>query len=789
METEITGAAHVGFVPRPAQERILAYTGGPMGISAVPGSGKTFTLSLLAARLVERLAAESSLDDREVLVVTFTNSAVANFRGRIGQFLRQERGLLPGVGYRVRTLHGLAHDIVRERPGLVGLSEDFEIIDEKTANDIKRDAVLTYLHTHPDTFAPFIKPEYLQNPRRYEKNLQDDAIDLANSIIRVAKELPARASHLRASLDRQSGLFPLLDFGLYIYAIYERSLQIRGAVDFDDLIMLALQALRADDGYLARLQARWPYILEDEAQDSSLAQEKMLRLLTAAHGNWVRVGDPNQAINTTFTSADTRFLQKFLREYPDQARELPNSGRSALPIIETANTLIRWSQSNHPILPNPLTLADPLIEPTPHGDPQPNPPAGKPPVIFFMKAMPPDEELDVLATTVKRWIGDNPDKTVAILAPDNHRGGIIVAHLQRDGIATDDDLLRTNAGARATAKILATVIGYIADPPSTVLLRRVWEEVWYPQWAQRRQTGDESTSTNGKLPEPVLTFGRALEKLREPESFVFPDQRDFLDGLNWLDSMERFRGLLQEFRADLQRWSRAVVLPIDELLLTIGNDIFTEPADLALTHRLAVLLAKLANENPAWRLPELAGELESIAQNKRRLLGFTEESTGYAAKPGVVTVATMHAAKGLEWDRVYLTAVNTYSFPSGLPGEQYRSERWYVRDNLNLAAEAEAQLRQLHMGTLDEYVAGRASEQARLDLAAERLRLFYVGITRARRELIVTYNTGRQYEKEPLPPALPFTVLAEYTRSYLRGRINVNAVQWHPGIDESFSDA
>jgi DNA helicase-2/ATP-dependent DNA helicase PcrA len=139
------------------------------------------------------------------------------------------------------------------------------------------------------------------------------------------------------------------------------------------------------------------------------------------------------------------------------------------------------------------------------------------------------------------------------------------------------------------------------------------------------------------------------------------------------------------------------------LLLTLGNDIFTEPADLALTHRLAVLLAKLANENPAWRLPDLAGELENIAQNKRRLLGFTEESTGYSAKPGVVTVATMHAAKGLEWDRVYLTAVNTFSFPSGLSDEQYRSERWYVRDHLNLAAEAEAQLRQLHMGTLDEY--------------------------------------------------------------------------------------
>lgn len=763
MSSEVSDASSSTFIPRPAQELILAYTGGPMGISAVPGSGKTFTLSLLAARLVERLATEGRLDDREILVVTFTNSAVANFRARISQFLRQERGLLPGVGYRVRTLHGLAHDIVRERPGLVGLSEDFEIIDDRTANEIKRDAVVGYLRTHPDAFAPYIKPELLQNPRRIEKALQEDAIDLANVVIRVAKELPASAGELRTTLDRQSGLFPLLDFGLYIYAIYERSLQVRGAVDFDDLIMLALRALRADEGYLARLQQRWPYILEDEAQDSSLAQEKMLRLLTAAHGNWVRVGDPNQAINTTFTSADTRFLQKFLLEYPEQARALPNSGRSALPIIEVANALIAWSRTVHPTLDETLALTLPLVEPTPPGDPQPNPPAGKPPVYFFEKAATPEEELDVIVQSAKRWVAENADKTVAILAPDNRRGDVIVAALKLADIAIDDNLLRTNTGTRATAKILAIVTGYIADPQSAVMLRRLWEDVWYPHWAARRQPLEQAgpKPSPEALPEPVRIFGQALGKLHEPESFVFPERRDFLDSLEWLDGMERFQQLLQEFRSNLQRWSRTVVLPIDEMLLTIGNDLFLEPADLALTHRLAVLLAKLTAENPTWRLPDLAGELENIAQNKRRLLGFTEDSQGYSAKPGVVTVATMHAAKGLEWDRVYLTAVNTFSFPSGSSDEQYRSERWYVRDQLNLTAEAQAQLRQLHMGTLDEYTPGRASAQARRDLAGERLRLFYVGVTRARRELIVTYNTGRRPDSDPLGPALAFEALAQ----------------------------
>lgn len=105
---------------RPEQEKILEFTHGKMGISAVPGSGKTYTLSLLAADLIKR----GLLDiDQEVLVVTLVNSAVDNFYLRVNQFVSEE-GLIPFIGYRVRTLHGLAYDIVRERPSLVGLSED-----------------------------------------------------------------------------------------------------------------------------------------------------------------------------------------------------------------------------------------------------------------------------------------------------------------------------------------------------------------------------------------------------------------------------------------------------------------------------------------------------------------------------------------------------------------------------------------------------------------------------------------------------------------------------------------
>jgi len=92
------------FIPRPAQERVLAYTDGKMGVSAVPGSGKTYTLSALAAQLVASGVME---DDQEVLVVTLVNSAVDNFKQRINDSVRRQ-GLLTGFGSPGQALSGSA---------------------------------------------------------------------------------------------------------------------------------------------------------------------------------------------------------------------------------------------------------------------------------------------------------------------------------------------------------------------------------------------------------------------------------------------------------------------------------------------------------------------------------------------------------------------------------------------------------------------------------------------------------------------------------------------------------
>jgi DNA helicase-2/ATP-dependent DNA helicase PcrA len=222
---------------------------------------------------------------------------------------------------------------------------------------------------------------------------------------------------------------------------------------------------------------------------------------------------------------------------------------------------------------------------------------------------------------------------------------------------------------------------------------------------------------------------------------------------------------LEAFRLVVQRWQGAATLPVDQLVLSLAQDLFREPADLAIAHKLAFLLRQAAQVHQEWRLPEFTEELAVIARNERRFLGFSEDDTGFNPEnhQGEAIIATMHKAKGLEFDRVYLMSVNNYDFPSGIEGDKFISEPWYLRDDLNLEAEALEQLgAALSNDPYTWYREGHATDQARLEYVAERLRLLYVGITRAKRELIITWNTGRDGD---LNPALPLAELIGFWES------------------------
>lgn len=710
-----------------------------MGVSAVPGSGKTQILSLLAAQII---ASGSLEDDQEVLVVTLVNSAVDNFSIRVGDLV-QRMGLLPNLGYRVRTLHGLAHDIVRERPDLLGLADNFQIVDERIANQVRRDAAQAWLKTNPDVMDTYLNPTLEESKLDWvrREHIPGKVSDIALAFIRYAKDQQVTPQEISARLEQLPVPLPLAQMCAEIYQSYQQALTYRGALDFDDLIRLALQAIQLDESYLERLRHRWPFILEDEAQDSSRLQEEILRTLSADHGNWVRVGDPNQAIFETFTTAKPEYLRDFL-DLPDvDDMDMPNSGRSTSSIIKLANYLIDWTRDSHPREEVRDALVPPPIELTPTGDPQPNPADNPHAIHLEARKLAPQEEILYVADSLEAWLPEHPGETVAVLVPRNQRGFDLVDELDRRKLDHTDTLLRSTRATRGAAGALANLINYLADPGSAKKLART-----YHVWRRNEWETEQYKSHYERVQ-------RMLRSCRQVEDYLWPRAgHDWMASLDLGEQEAWYQAELQQFRRIVHRWQGAVVLPIDQLTLSLAQDLFQEPPDLAVAHKMAILLRQARDANRDWRLPDFTGELAVIANNERRFIGFSEDDTGFDPQKhrGQVVISTMHKSKGLEWDRVYLMSVNNYDFPSGREYDRYISESWFLRDHLNLEAEALEQLKILQStGDYDWYDEGRASQSARMEYVSERLRLLYVGITRAKRDLIITWNGGRDGGMRP----------------------------------------
>jgi DNA helicase-2/ATP-dependent DNA helicase PcrA len=335
--------------------------------------------------------------------------------------------------------------------------------------------------------------------------------------------------------------------------------------------------------------------------------------------------------------------------------------------------------------------------------------------------------------------------------------------LRGKGLKVEESLLGTTESTRKTTGALGNILKYLGDPGNAKLLSRIYR-VW------RRNESDNPESL-----EEIDAVAKLIQDCPRVEEYIWPRP-----GCDWL-GQPAVKGCTPEiihsltaFKETIQRWQGSVLLPINQIVLMIAGDIFTDPSELALAHKLAQLLRQARNMNSRWGFPELADELGTIAKNERRFLGFSEGDTGFNTEKykGRVVISTMHKAKGLEWDRVHLMSINEYDFPSGKITDRYFPEKRYIRQTevhsddttspviLNLVAETLSQLDSLVKPEVhDFYEEGAATRDARLDFIRERLRLFYVGITRAKEELIITSNSGRFGDTTV---SVPMEALSEY---------------------------
>lgn len=290
------------FTPRIDQKPVLDYKGGMMGISAVPGAGKTTILLALVVKLIKY-----SINPENIFVLTYMDSAARNFKERIKNIC-PESDVLPNIS----TIHGLALRILKENSNFtrVSLSSDFEVCDETLRQKIMRD-VITFLRLNHDDFD------------KYEKAVSALKLSGAKKLI--------------------SPKFPEIRNFLLFYKLYNRSLREKNLIDYDDMLRLAVHLLEKNADIKEYYQNICRFIIEDEAQDSSKIQQELLTILAGRHKNLIRCGDINQSITTTFTNADTKGFRDFLQGNHSVSMEC--SQRCARGIYEFANNLVSISKT------------------------------------------------------------------------------------------------------------------------------------------------------------------------------------------------------------------------------------------------------------------------------------------------------------------------------------------------------------------------------------------------------------------------------------------------------------
>ncbi|MFH1434521.1 MAG: UvrD-helicase domain-containing protein [Pseudomonadota bacterium] len=290
------------------EQQLQAVTAGkgPVLVVAGPGSGKTRVVTYRILYLIESLGVRPGA----ILAMTFTNKAAGEMKRRLQDFLGDDvRRLWVG------TFHATCARLLRTYHEEAGVRKDFSILDE--------DDQLSIL-------------------RRIIKDNFPEQKSLKASGARHSIERAKRASVSWEDFDVKSSHD---GFIRKIYELYASALSERGALDFTDLILRAVNMLEKNEALRARLSDRFEHVLVDEFQDTDLLQYRFVRLLSAKHGSLFVVGDEDQSIYG-WRGARVENIVNFTRDYPScLVCTLERNYRSTPSILNAANTVIRHNES------------------------------------------------------------------------------------------------------------------------------------------------------------------------------------------------------------------------------------------------------------------------------------------------------------------------------------------------------------------------------------------------------------------------------------------------------------
>ncbi|MBL4240062.1 DNA helicase Rep [Vibrio fluvialis] len=287
----------------PRQDEAVKYVSGPCLVLAGAGSGKTRVITNKIAYLVQQCGYKA----RNIAAVTFTNKAAREMKERVGQTLgkAESRGLM------VSTFHTLGLNIIRREYKQLGLKAGFSLFDDQDQLALLKELTEKQLDGDKDLLR-----------------------QLTSTISNWKNDMLSPDQAKAQALGEQQQLFA------FCYEMYQKQMQAYNALDFDDLILMPVLLLRANEEVRQRWRNRIRYLLVDEYQDTNSSQYELVKLLVGERGRLTVVGDDDQSIYS-WRGAKPQNLVLLGQDFPNlRLIKLEQNYRSTSRILRAANILI-----------------------------------------------------------------------------------------------------------------------------------------------------------------------------------------------------------------------------------------------------------------------------------------------------------------------------------------------------------------------------------------------------------------------------------------------------------------
>lgn len=564
----------------------VKHTEGPLLITAGAGSGKTKVLTCRIAHLLELGVAPY-----RILAITFTNKAAKEMKERVTNLVGAQADSIW-----LSTFHSFCAKLLRfEIDGFHGYTRNFTIYDSSDQLVLVKDC-LKKLNLDDKQFTP---------------RSVLGTISSAKNVLMDAKAFAAKASDFYEQKVAD------------VYALYQEKLRENNAVDFDDLLFLAVRLLQENEEVREKYQSRFQYILVDEYQDTNHAQYALTKILAARWRNICVVGDADQSIYA-WRGADIRNIIDFTRDYPDAASiKLEQNYRSTKTILHAANAVIDNNESR----PKKTLWTE-------------NPTGNK---IIHYQAQTEHDEADYIAGVIynRHEISHEPYGDMAILFRTNAQSRVLEEKLMRYAIPYTM-VGGTKFYDRKEIKDVLAYLRLLYNPEDSLSLTRIIN-------VPKRNIGATTM-------EHVAAYAEAqgislFEALSSTDEIPVTKRAKA--------SLENFAAMIFDLLNDIE--GKDVLSLIETVIKQTGY---------------GDMLDKEAEHDPQGESrKENVGEFLSVAKDYMdsnpdgNLQDFLEnvalvsDVDDFESSDSKVTLMTLHAAKGLEFPVVFLTGLDEGLFP------------------------------------------------------------------------------------------------------------------------------